>query len=276
MTPGNGNRGLLTVVGVFAALGLFFVCAQADDGVMFGYTFEEGASHDYKVKFTQEMDYGGFASSQFMDFEITEKCVGVDEEGRYKMTLVFNKAETSRMQFDKLVEDKSFESIVGQSVSYLVDGHGAVSEIRALGYIDNWMVISQQIIMMMQFWYAHLPQEQIAEGDGWEQTADKVDNGAGMLVSTKADFSFEEMKEQKDRDCAKVKADVELEMEGGMGGAETSGTGKGDYEFYFAPDGSVIVTLKSKIEIKLEIAPGSGQGEVRDIVINIQMERELL
>ena len=276
MTTGNGRRSLLLVAAVVAALGLVFTGARADDGVMFGYQFAEGATHDYKVKFTQEMDYGGFASSQFMDFEVTEKCVGTTEDGKFKMELVFNKAESSRMQFENMVEDQSFESLVGQSVSYLVDGHGAVSDIKALGYVENWMVVSQNIIMMMQFWYAHLPREQVVEGDGWEQSADKVDNGAGMLVSTNAEFSFEETKEHKGHECAKVKAEVELKLEGGMGGAETTGDGTGDYEFYFDPDGSVIVMLKSKIEIKLEVAQGSGQGDVQEIVINIQMDRELL
>jgi len=103
MTPGNGNRGLLAIVGAFAALGLLFICAQADDGVMFGYTFEEGASQDYKVKFTQEMDYGGFASSQFMDFEDVGRPPAEGTPGMTTLAALFQRLKAQPQDGDERI-----------------------------------------------------------------------------------------------------------------------------------------------------------------------------
>ena len=275
MRTNSGFKGLLLILGTAAALGLVGA-VLADDAVMFGYKFEEGASHDYKVKFSQDVDYGGFAFEQFMDFEVTEKCVGVTEDGKFRMELLFNKVETSRMQYDKMEEDDSFDGLLGQSVSYAVDAHGSVTDVKAAGYVDNWPRIYPTILMMMQLWHAYLPGEQVEAGNGWEETTDKQDNGAGLLISTSAKFSFEEKKKEKDHECAKVKAEVAQKIEGNQAGYKADGTGKGKFEFYFCPEGSVMVSLKSKFEIKMDMTPESGQGNDVETIVNIQMERELL
>ncbi len=276
MTTSNGIRGLLLVSAVTAALGLVYPAVWAEDTVMFSYKFEEGTGHDYKVKFTQEMDYGGFAFNQFMDFEVTEKCVAVTEDGKFRMELLFNKVETSRMQFDKMEEDDSYDGLLGQSLTYLVDAHGAVTEVRAVAYVDNWARISPNITMMMQMWYAYLPGEQVEAGSGWKETKDKEDNGVGLLISTSAEFSFEGTKKEKDFECAKVKAEVEQKIEGSQAGYKTDGAGKGKYEFLFCPEKSVMVQLKSKFEIKMDMTPESGQGNDVESIVNVQMERALL
>lgn len=270
----------LVIVGTLVAVSVVLLPAQAEDGVLLKYDYQKGTSFDHKVKFTQEISFGSFAFSQFMDLEVTEKCMGVTEDGKYQMEMVFNKVESSRMQFDKMVEDNSSETLVGQAVSYLLDEHGEVDKVNAMGYIENWEMISGNIIALIESWYPYLPAEKVASGGNWEEVKDKEDDGEGLLITTNAVFSFEGTKKEKDRECVKITADISQKFEGinstPMGDFNTDGEGKGEYEVLFDPSDSAIVKLKGKHEVKMDMTPESGKGDDVETTVNMEMERELL
>jgi hypothetical protein len=274
------KRVLVVLIGVLVSLSAAIAVVHAEDGILFKYSFEKGKSFDHKVKYTQEVAFGSFAYSQFMDLEVTEKCTGITEDGKYQMEMVFNKVESSTMQFDKMVEDPSGDNLVGQAVSYLVDEHGEVSEVKALGYIENWQMLSTKIVPLVDGWYIHLPAEDVTNGGTWKEQTDKEDNGEGLLITTSATYSFEEMKKEKGRNCAKITADISQEFEGTsstpMGNYDADGEGKGEYEILFDANDSVIVKLKGKHEVKMDMTPESGKGDDVETTVNIEIERELL
>ena len=101
-----------------------------------------------------------------------------------------------------------------------------------------------------------------------------------MLITTSGVYSFKEIKNEKTRQCAKVKADISQEFEGTsstpMGSFNAVGEGKGEYEFLFDPSDSAIVKLKGKHEVKMDMTPESGKGDDVETTVNIEIERELL
>lgn len=269
----------LPKVAVTLAIAALLVPAvlSADDSVIFGYDFEEGNTQDFKVKFTQETFFGSFSSSVFADMEITEKCVGVNEDGTYQMEILFNKVESSMMWMDKMQESSMGEELTGQTIGYTVDKNGEVDNIKALGYIESWRQYEGSMKQLVSGFYPYLPGEEISKGGEWEDS-DENDEG-GMHVTSSANYVFTEMKEEMGRKCAKVEAEIET----GIGGVNTTpmgeynaeGEGEGEAEFYFDPSESIIVKLKEKIEIKMDMTPVSG-GDAIETTVSFEIERELL
>jgi hypothetical protein len=273
---GRRRRGL-AALSLCAAVAVAAATPAAGKAIQFQYQYEEGSSFKHKVKFTQEVWFGTFSRSQIVDLEVTEKCVGKTEDGKFKMEMVFNKVESSLMMFDQMQEDQLGAGLTGQSVSYIVDSHGEVSEIRAMGYIEAWERMSAAVEGLLNGWYAYLPAEEVAVGDGWTQN--KTEEEEGLVTETEAEFTFEEMKEEVGRECGKVEAETELVISGTtntpMGTFDAEGTGEGKFEFAFDPTALVVVKLKGKIEIKMDMTPSSGKGDKVETTVNIEMEREL-
>jgi hypothetical protein len=252
--------------------------APAGDGVHFEYTFEKGYIQQHKVKFKQEMFWGSYSRSAIVDMEVTEKCLGVTEDGRFEMELVFDKVETSIMMLDRLQESRIGESLTGQAIDYTVDESGAVRDVRAVGYIESWSQIEQLVTEIANQFYVYLPAEDHSPGQKWEHTDERDENG--MNVTENWEYEFDKMEEQMGRECAKVKAEVEF----GIGGVASTpggdfnmdGEGDGKYEFYFDGTEKMIVKMKGSIEVKSDMIPLSGDGETVESTINYEIERELL
>lgn len=273
----DSTRVLLTLLVAAAAILLLPGGTAADGSAVFVYDFEEGHNQDYKVKFTQESFFGSFSSSVFADMEVTEKCVGVTEDGKFEMEVTFNKVEASMMWMEKMQESKMGEELTGQAIGFVVDKHGEVENIKALGYIEKWRQYEDSIKQLVNGFYPYLPDKEISEGESWEDSDERDENG--MHVTSNAKYTFKEMKEQMGRNCAKVEAEVQTGIGGvsstQMGEYEAEGEGEGESEFYFDPADAIVVKIKEKIEIKMDMTPASG-GDVVETTISFQVERELL
>jgi hypothetical protein len=270
----NSRRMLVAALATVVAIGFGATLVGADEDVFLGYKFEEGYSKDYKVKFNQEIDYGGFAFSQIIDMEVTEKCVG-SEEDLFLMEMVFNKVDAARMQFDNMEQDPNGERLVGQTVTFKVDSHGETSEMRPAGYIDGWDQIKEIVDRVVDNWYAYLPNEAVAKGGKWTKV-DEPEEELGLIVEGKADYVFKELKKEKGALCAKIEAKIENTLRGTQdtpaGVMTVDGGGTGDSEFFFCTTTSTIVKYKVKVEMKMDMTPEAG-GDATETTVNVVMER---
>ena len=249
----------------------------ANDTAMFTYDFDEGHNQDYKVKFTQETFFGTFSSSVFADMEVTEKCVGTTEDGKFEMEMTFNKVESSMMWMDKMQPSTMGDELTGQSISFVVDSHGEVDDIKALGYIESWRQFEGSVNQLVNGFYPYLPGKEISKDEEWENSTESDEEG--MHVTSNAVYKFSEMKEEKGRNCAKIEVEIETGIGGinstPMGEYQTEGSGEGEGEFYYDPADGIVVKIKEKIEIKMDMTPVSG-GDAVETTVTFQVERELL
>jgi hypothetical protein len=268
---------------ILAALCVFVLAvatpgeAPADDAVMLKYNFKEGYSQDYKVKFTQEVFFGTFSRSVFADLEVTERCVGVSEDGKFMMEIVFNKVEASMMMFDKMQESQMGKQLTGQKVAFVVDKHGEVDEIKPVGYIESWQQMESDINAVVNGFYAYLPDKEVTKGESWENTDEQNDDG--MHITSQSEYTFKEMKEEKGRNCAQIKSETKTGIGGvnttPMGEFQAEGEGEGESELYFDPSAGIIVKMKGKMDIKMDMTPVDG-GDTVETTVSYQIEKELL
>jgi hypothetical protein len=250
----------------------------ADEGIHFEYGFGEGYVQQHKVEFKQEMFWGSFSRSAMFDMEVTEKCVGVTEDGSFEIELKFDKVDASVMMFDKLQDSNMGESLTGQAISYTIDKFGETNDVRAVGYIEAWGQIEQLVTEIANQLYVYLPSQSHAEGDKWEYTDERDEDG--MNITENWEYEFEKLEQAKGRDCAKIKAEVEF----GIGGIASTpggdfnmdGEGDGDYEFFFDGSEKLVVKMKGSIEVKSDMNPVSGSGETIESTIIYEIKRELL
>ena len=271
--------GWLVILGmVIAVLIATPTGVPAGDGVHFEYKFGEGYVQQYKVNFKQEMFWGSFSRSAIIDMEITEKCTGVTEEGLFQMELVFDKVEASIMMFDRMQDSAIGENLTGQAITFTVDKNGETNDVRAVGYIESWGQMEQMVTEIANQFYVYLPAEDHGEGEEWERTDERDENG--MNITENWVYKFDKMEEAKGRNCAKVKAKVEF----GVGGVATTpggdfnmdGEGDGEYEFLYDPAESQIVKMKGSIEVKSDMTPVSGTGDEIESTIVYEIQKELL
>jgi hypothetical protein len=250
----------------------------AADGYHFAYDFEKGHVQQYKVNFKQEMFWGSFSRSAIVDMEVTEKCVGITEDGLFEIELVFDKVEASVMMFDRMQDSGIGEDLTGQSISFTLDKFGETNDVRAVGYIEAWSQIEQLVTEIANQFYVYLPAEDHAEGDKWEHTDERDEDG--MNITENWEYEFKKAEPVKGRDCAKVKAKVNF----GIGGIATTpggdftmdGEGDGEYEFFFDGAERLVVKVKGSIEVKSDMVPVSGSGEEIESTVIYEIERELL
>ena len=266
---------ILVAIGVLAVT--IAAPAPAEESVVFKYKFREGYNQDYKIKFSQEMYFGSFGMSFFWDLEVTFKCVGITEDGEFNMEVVFNKVDASRMQGDRMEETKLGEQLTGQTVACVVDVHGEVDDIKAMGYIEAWRQIERDIKTVIQAFFVYLPAEEVAKGENWENTDER--NQEELHITSRSEYEFKEIKDKKGRRCAKVKAKTEVGRGGvqetPQGDFKAEGEGEGETEFYFDVADGIIVKLKDKMEIKMDMTPVAG-GDGFEITRSYQIEVELL
>lgn len=273
-----GSHRIIVLGLVIAAVLVTAVVSPAQDGIRFEYVFKEGYVQQHKVFFKQQMFFGNFSRSAMVDLEVTEKCVGVTEDGAFQMELVFDKVEASIMMFDRLQDSGMDEALTGQSISFTLDKYGETNDVRAVGYIETWDQIQQMVREMANQLYVYLPAEAHAKGDKWEHTDERDEEG--MNVTETWEYEFEKSEEEKGRECAKVKAEVEF----GIGGVASTpggdfnmdGEGDGKYEFCFDGAEFMIVKMKGSIEVQSDMVPVSGSGDTVESTIIYEISRELL
>jgi hypothetical protein len=268
---------ILVVIGILAVTIAAPAPTGAEDSVMFKYKFKEGYNQDYKIKYSGEMFFGTFGMSFFTDLEVTFKCVGVTEDSKFNMEIVFNKVDASRQRGDRMEETGMGEQLTGQTVACVVDVHGEVDDIKAMGYIEAWRQIEQEVRTVIKAFFAYMPAEEVAKGETWENTDEQSQED--LHVTSRSVYEFNEIKDEKGRQCAKVEAETEI----GIGGVQTTpqgdfkaeGEGEGKTELYFDVADGIIVKMKDKMEIKMDMVPVAG-GDGFEITRSYQIEVELL
>lgn len=261
---------------VFVLLSMTGVAAGED--VHFGYRFTEGQTGNYKVKFSQELDFGGFAMSNFVDLEVTVKCVGASDS-LYSMEMLFSKVEASRMMMENMQNDPNAEKLVGKSVAFTVDPHGDVNDVSPIGYVEGWDMMKAGIEPIVENWYVFLPDKGLAEGQEWSESKEKEVQDNGMEVTTSAVYKFKEIKKEKGLDCARVEATVENILGGTndtpQGTFAVDGIGEGKFELLFDSATATIVRLKGKVDMKMDLKPTAG-GDAVETTVTFNIERELI
>lgn len=267
-----------SIVVAIAAAALFAPSpTAADEAVYFGYDFNEGYSQRHEANYSQEMSRGTYNWSLIFDLEVTEKCVGLTEDGLFKMEIVFDKVEASVMMFDQMRETHIGEQLTGQAISFKLDKNGEYSDIKSMGYIESWQQIQDTIEGFVDAFYVELPAEGYAEGGSWESGGERERGGVTSIW--RAEYEFKEMKKEADRECAKVEIESDVDISGVVetpgGDFETDGEGEGKSELYFDPSVGLVVKLKSKMDIELNQTPSSG-GDATEMAIMWEIERKLL
>jgi hypothetical protein len=251
---------------------------HAQDKVHFGYVVEEGFTESYKIKFNQDTDLGFFVMRVFVDMEVTEKCIGVDDTG-FLMQVTFDKVESSQMYQEKMSETPLAANLTGNSVTYHVDRHGEVTDIKAVGYIEGWASAEKIVEPVIESGYSYMPDEEVPKGGEWGKDAETEKTDQGMEVITTSVYTFKEMKEEKGRDCAKVEGKVENTITGQantpQGPMTADGTGEGKFEMYFDPKTSRVVKVKTSMDIRMDLVPDSG-GDPVETTITYSLEREIV
>jgi hypothetical protein len=251
--------------------------AGAADEVHFAYKFEPGASHAYKAKFSQELDFGTFAMSIYVDMEYTETCAKV-EEGAFAMEITFDKVDASRSMFDKFEEFAMGGNLTGQTVTFTLLPTGEVDDLRAAGYVEGWDAMKQVLESIFEAAYPRLPDKSVPAGDEWALDEEKEVTPQGIEIVTNAAYTFKEMKEEQGRSCARVETQVESTMGGTatmpQGSFVADGTGEGKFEFYFDPAVGLIVKVKGKMDVRTDLTPEDG-GDTQEMSVGYSFEREL-
>lgn len=264
---------------VFGVLLAAAIPVGADDGVMFAYHFEAGASQRYRLHFNAEADMHGAAISQLADMEVTVKCDS-SVAGKHSMRMTFDKVEMSRAMFGNMEADPSGEQLVGHAVVFSVDDQGNVSGIKSAGYFEAWTQVRGALEPVVENWYVYLPSKKVPVGGEWKQENVKETQASGVEMTRNERFKFKEMKKLGSRECAFVEATIDNTFAGKTaspaGDFDVSGEGKGKYEFYFDPATGVIVKFSSKTDIEAESVPSKGSGEPMQTTIGYQFEKELL
>jgi hypothetical protein len=259
------------------AVALAAASVGADEEVLLGYKFEEGYTKDYQVKINYEVDYGGWAFATIADMEVTERCVGVEDD-LFLMEVVFNKVETARLQGDDMTEDPSGEHLTGQVLTYKVDAHGVVTEIKPAGYIEGWPQLRKMIEGVFENWYGYLPNESLAKGAKWthetEPNAEETIKAEGQ-----SDYEFKDVKEEEGTPCAHIEGKSKHTLSGTqettMGSQIVEGEEKGDIELFFCAKSSTIVKFKAKSESKIDMTPEAG-GDPVETTVNSTLERKVM
>ncbi len=266
------------VLAVMAILVVGFALPAAAQEVTFAYGFTEGTKLRYRVKLNQELDFGGNAMGQIADLQVTVTCKSA-AEGKYGMEMTFDKADMSRQMFGNLSSDPIAEAMIGKSVSYQVDSAGEVSDIKPVGYYEEWERMEQFVTMVVENWYVHLPGKAFAPGGTWDH-AQKDKGDGGMDVATTTLYKFKESKKEGGRNCAVVTGDIATDLSGqsatGMGTFDVKGGGKGKIEFSYDPEARLVVKLKARMDVKTEMSPTSGGGNATSVNVTYQLERALL
>ncbi len=252
--------------------------SSADDTVLFKFDFKEGHKRDYRVKFTQEMSFRDFAYSAFVDMEITERCMGRREDGRFDMQIDFNKVESSLMMFDKMQESKTGEVLQGHAVSFILDQNGKTEKINSVGFIEGWDQVKGDMESVIEGLYAYLPGKEVAKGKGWQHEEEK--KHSEMNIKTHADYVFKDLKKDGGRSCAMVESISKSEVTGAtttpMGEFTVDGKGEGKFEMSFDPVESIIVKMKGKTQVIMDMTPVSAGGDKMETTIGVEIERTLL
>jgi len=272
------KRNILLVLLGAALVVLPVVMAGAGDEVMFAYSFEEGQTQAYKVKFSREIDAGFFTASMFADLSVTDKCIGV-EDGKFKMEMVFDAVDASLSFGGNIQDAKISEALTGQAVFYTVDVNGEVEDIAAATFIENFEQLNEQLIKpVIESGYAYLPAAAISLGGTWNPDDEVEKTNEGLEIATTGEFLFKEMKEEMGRNCAYVEGSMENLISGStqspQGAATATGKGEGKFKLFFDPKTSTIVKLKGSMDFNMELQPDAG-GDSIETIVGFTMEREI-
>lgn len=256
------NLFLLLLIGGFVLPSV----GMADDTVQLGYSFESGFSQQSKCEFNQNQDFYGMNYVILVEMELTENCIEVLGDTVYKMELTFDEMSSSMTMNDNLMPNNFDEAFKGQKVSYLVDKSGEVTDVKAKSYIEGWRQFAETVKMIISGFYPHLPDKAVTAGESWdEELTENPEENPGLEVVTKMSYEFEEMKKEKDHECAKISAKSESTFKGVIttpqGALDTDGSSKSELEFFFASNGDGIVKFKSKTETDAKMVKAATSSE---------------
>lgn len=268
------RRVLFTVISVCGVLMALQASAQE---VLFTYKFEAGSSERYRVKLSQELDFGGNAINQISDLEVTLKCLSVTD-GKAKMEMIFDKADMMREMFGSQSADPLAEALAKHGVTFIVDQTGDVTDVQQSGAYEHWDQVQSFVEPVVKGWYVMLPNKPYAPGATWEDThKDKSADGTDVTMITH--FKYKENKKEDGRDCASVVGDAQTRASGNsvspMGTFSVDGGGKGKVEYLFDPVAQIVVKLKAKMNVDMTLTPAAG-GDNIGTSVTYQLERELL
>lgn len=266
----------LWVAGVFIVVMVGIATAAGD--VMFSYKFKPGATEKYRLKINTEMEMSGMGMSQIADMTVTVTCQSV-AEGMHDMTLTFDKVETSNVIGGNMQADPSAAKMIGKTVMFKVDPHGAVTEITPAADFAAWSEVQQAVEPTLKNWYIYMPDKAVAVGGEWKRENYHDASASGSEYTSTEHFKFREMKNEKGTDVAVVDENVTTKVGGQtdtpMGSFDLSGTGKGKFEFYFNPATGTITRFKGQMDTDIDMTPQSGGDSMKTSVSN-HIERQLI
>jgi len=252
--------------------------AGAAGEVMFAYKFEPGKAQRYRLKLDTRMEMSGMEVSQMADMTVAVTCASHDK-GVYTMNLVFEKVDASNVLAGNKSTDPNAAGMVGKSVIFTVDEHGAVSGITPGPGFDSWTTVQQVVEPTLKSWYVYMPASKVALGGKWEREGYRDKAFSGTEYVTTELFTFRANGKEKGRDVALVDHNVTTTVggtsESPYGTYKLAGSGKGKFEFAYHPATRTITRLTGDMETKIDMTPKTGGDTMKTTIAN-HIERELL
>jgi hypothetical protein len=269
---------------LLAAFFVFPVAATADDGIQLTYKCEPGYTQKSKCEFSQNQDFYGMNYVILIEMEITESCVEVIADTAYKMELVFDEVSSSMTMNDNLMPNNFDEAFKGQTVSYIVDKSGEVTDVKAKSYIEDWRQFGETVKMVISGFFPSLSGKVVKPGEKWdEETTENPKENPKLEVVTKMFYEFKEMKKEKGRECAKIFAKSNSTFKGlittPQGELDTNGNSKSEAEFFFDAGKGCIVKFKAKTETDAKMVKAAtssaGKEEEMEMHRSYEIKKEL-
>jgi len=266
------------------AVFLVFPVAAAAEPVQLVYHFEAGHEQKYKCEYSQSRDFYGMNYVILIEMEITESCVEVLGDTAYKMEVVFDEVSSSMTMNDNLRPNNFDEAFKGQTVSYLVDKSGEVSDVKAKSYIEGWRQYGEIVRMALSGCYPYLPDKSVTEGEKWdEQLSENPEDNPGLEVTTNIDYEFKGLKKEKGHECAEIHTKEKSTYQGPVntpqGELDTDGHAETEAEFFFDVKGAGIVKLKLKAvedaKMKQKAASPGAKEEEFEMHRSYEIKKEL-
>jgi len=186
------------------AVGVVGACAGSGgsgggDEALLSYDFTAGDKFKYDVELSFQIDVGHSVVKRFLDCDVTEQCMQV-QESSYVMKMTFENVNvTMGWRGDPF---GAFRNVAGHSVLYTLHANGSVSGIRTEGTIPGWSRIDADIKNMIYRWYARFPVKECGKGEKWKDNWD--DNEGTIACAYKTNYEYKGFKKVVARDLTET------------------------------------------------------------------------
>lgn len=269
------RRILTTAVALALTMTTF---ATAAGEVTFRYQFAPGKSEKFRLKIDTDVKMQGMTVSQLADMTVTVTCLSKKDES-YAMKVTFDRVDATSKIGDSPQASPIAMAMVGKTVGFTVDSHGAVSDIGPGPGFDAWPSVQQVVEPALENWYEYLPGTPVPVGGTWKRENFREKSATGAELLRNEHFKFREMKKVKDHDVAVVEGDVASEIGGTsetpVGKYDLDGTGKGKFEFHFDPATGSVRYFKLNLATDVNMAPQAGGDALKTSFTNV-IEREMI